>query len=99
MPITDIPILAMLRERMQWQQARQQVLAENVANADTPDYQAKDLVAPDFARESVGRFGGAGPHQSEPYRRLRPAARNSPPTKAAITKSGRAATRSATKTR
>jgi flagellar basal-body rod protein FlgB len=51
MPITDIPILAMLRERMQWQQARQQVLAENVANADTPDYQAKDLVAPDFSRE------------------------------------------------
>ena len=43
MPIADIPILAMLRERMQWQQARQQVLAENVANADTPDYQAKDL--------------------------------------------------------
>jgi flagellar basal-body rod protein FlgB len=51
MPINDIPILAMLRERMQWQQARQQVLAENVANADTPDYQAKDLVAPDFSSE------------------------------------------------
>ena len=51
MPINDIPILAMLRERMQWQQARQQVLAENVANADTPDYQAKDLVPLDFSRE------------------------------------------------
>jgi len=49
MPITDIPILAMLRERMQWQQARQQVLAENVANADTPDYQAKDLAPLDFS--------------------------------------------------
>ncbi len=51
MPITDIPILAMLRERMQWQQARQQVLAENVANADTPDYQAKDLAPLDFSHE------------------------------------------------
>ncbi len=51
MPINDIPILAMLRERMQWQQARQQVLAENVANADTPDYQAKDLAPLDFSRE------------------------------------------------
>jgi flagellar basal-body rod protein FlgB len=50
MPITDIPILAMLRERMQWQQARQQVLAENVANADTPDYRAKDLAPLDFSR-------------------------------------------------
>jgi flagellar basal-body rod protein FlgB len=51
MPISDIPILAMLRERMQWHQARQQVLAENVANADTPNYQAKDLAPPNFERE------------------------------------------------
>ncbi|HTZ01430.1 MAG TPA: flagellar basal body rod protein FlgB [Xanthobacteraceae bacterium] len=50
MPITDIPILNMLRQRMQWQQARQEVLAENVANADTPDYQAKDLVPLDFSQ-------------------------------------------------
>jgi flagellar basal-body rod protein FlgB len=51
MPISDIPILAMLRERMQWHQERQRVLAENVANADTPNYQAKDLAPPDFQRE------------------------------------------------
>jgi flagellar basal-body rod protein FlgB len=51
MPISDIPILAMLRERMQWHQARQQVLAENVANADTPNYQARDLAPPDFSRQ------------------------------------------------
>ncbi len=51
MPISDIPILSMLRERMQWHQARQQVLAENVANADTPNYQARDLAQPDFHRE------------------------------------------------
>jgi len=43
MPISDIPILSMLRTRMQWHQARQEVLAENVANADTPNYQAKDI--------------------------------------------------------
>jgi flagellar basal-body rod protein FlgB len=51
MPITDIPILAMLRERMQWHQARQRVLAENVANADTPNYHAHDLAPPDFAHQ------------------------------------------------
>ncbi len=51
MAISDIPILSMLRTRMQWHQARQQVLAENVANADTPNYQAKDLAPPDFQRE------------------------------------------------
>ena len=58
MPISDIPILSMLRERMQWHQARQQVLAENVANADTPNYQARDLAPPDFARQlSIASLG------------------------------------------
>ncbi len=51
MPITDIPILSMLRERMEWHQERQRVLAENVANADTPNYQARDLAPPDFSNE------------------------------------------------
>jgi flagellar basal-body rod protein FlgB len=34
MPISDMPILTMLRTRMQWHQERQRVLAENVANAE-----------------------------------------------------------------
>ncbi len=48
MPISDIPILSMLRTRMQWHQERQRVLAENVANADTPNYHARDLEPPNF---------------------------------------------------
>jgi flagellar basal-body rod protein FlgB len=51
MPISDIPILSMLRERMEWHQERQRVLAENVANADTPNYRAKDLVPLNFEQE------------------------------------------------
>ncbi|HEY7998337.1 MAG TPA: flagellar basal body rod protein FlgB [Pseudolabrys sp.] len=43
MAITDIPILSMLRTRLQWSQQRQAVLAENVANADTPSYHSRDL--------------------------------------------------------
>ena len=43
MAITDIPILSMLRMRLEWSQARQKVLAENVANSDTPSYRAHDL--------------------------------------------------------
>lgn len=50
MPITDIPILSMLRTRMQWHQERQRLLAENVANADTPKYRPSDLAPPDFSR-------------------------------------------------
>src|SRR5436305_250008 len=35
MPISEIPIFSMLRTRMQWHQERQQVLSENIANADS----------------------------------------------------------------
>jgi flagellar basal-body rod protein FlgB len=71
MPISDIPILSMLRTRMQWHQERQRVLAENVANADTPNYRARDLAPLNFentlrtvslsmVRTDPGHVGGAG---------------------------------------
>ena len=50
MPVSDIPILAMLRTRMAWHQERQRVLANNVANADTPKFKPRDLVPPDVGR-------------------------------------------------
>lgn len=43
MSITSLPLVSMLRERMQWHQARQKVLAENVSNASTPGFQPRDL--------------------------------------------------------
>ena len=52
MGIADIPIFSMLRTRMEWHQSRQKVLAENVANADTAGYRPRDLVAPNFERET-----------------------------------------------
>jgi len=74
--ITDIPILSMLRTRLQWAQERQRVLAENVANSDTANYRARDLAAPKFeepaqvspatvstvslARTESGHLGGIG---------------------------------------
>ncbi|MGE0230616.1 MAG: flagellar basal body rod protein FlgB [Flavobacteriaceae bacterium] len=45
----DLPIIGALKERMHWQQARQTVLAQNVANADSPGYRARDLAEPDFS--------------------------------------------------
>ncbi len=53
MAIADIPLLAMLRTRMQWHQQRQQVLAQNVANADTPNYRPMELVEPKFQAAAV----------------------------------------------
>ena len=43
MPISDIPMLSMLRTKMHWHQERQQLLAQNVANSDTPTYRPVDL--------------------------------------------------------
>jgi flagellar basal-body rod protein FlgB len=36
-------IFALAERRLEWIDQRQQVLAQNIANADTPDYQARDL--------------------------------------------------------
>jgi len=57
MAITDIPIFSMLRTRLEWAQQRQRVLAENVANADTPNYRARDLAPPKFDEHG---FAGGG---------------------------------------
>jgi flagellar basal-body rod protein FlgB len=50
MAISQIPIFSMLRTRMQWHQERQQLLAENVANANTPKFKPRDLAQPDPAQ-------------------------------------------------
>jgi flagellar basal-body rod protein FlgB len=47
-----MPIFSMLRTRMQWHQERQQVLSENVANADTPNFRPHDLAPLDFTRNA-----------------------------------------------
>ena len=51
MGFTDLPILSQIRGRLSWLDERQRVIAQNVANSDTPGYMARDLTAPtDFAR-------------------------------------------------
>lgn len=50
MSITDVPMLKAIREKLKFHTERQRVLAENVANASTPDYVGRDLEAPDFFR-------------------------------------------------
>jgi flagellar basal-body rod protein FlgB len=46
MAVGDLDLMGALKTRMQWHQARQRLLAENVANANTPHFKAKDLKAP-----------------------------------------------------
>jgi flagellar basal-body rod protein FlgB len=53
----DLPVMAALRTRMQWHQERQRVLAENVANSDTPNFKPRDLVEPKFDASGASSGG------------------------------------------
>jgi flagellar basal-body rod protein FlgB len=71
MAIGDTPFFAVLRERLGFLNERQRVLAENVANASTPRYVAKDLDARAFSDAVANqmpstRSGPAGPNPLPP---------------------------------
>jgi flagellar basal-body rod protein FlgB len=65
--------VALAERRLGWLEQRQRVLAQNIANADTPHYRARDLAAfdrllraaaPPLARTEAGHLqpaGGGGP--------------------------------------
>jgi flagellar basal-body rod protein FlgB len=50
MDFTKLTVFQTLAAKMTWLNERQRVLAQNVANADTPGYEARDIKEPDFAR-------------------------------------------------
>lgn len=41
--VENTPLFGLIRDRLAWLTQRQRVLAENVANADTPNYRPHDL--------------------------------------------------------
>ncbi len=61
----DIPLFAMLKNRMGYLSERQKLIAQNVANGDTPDYQPRDLKAYSFKatldQQSAGQPYRGGP--------------------------------------
>ena len=61
MAITDIPILSMIRTRLDWNQERQRVLSENVANSDTPHYRARDLTPLKFEPSTLATTSDVTP--------------------------------------
>jgi len=61
----DIPIFAMLKSRMGYLSQRQKVIAQNVANGDTPDYQPRDLKAYSF-KASLDQQAAGQPYRGGP---------------------------------
>jgi flagellar basal-body rod protein FlgB len=84
--IGDLPLLSAIKSRMQYHQARQKTLAENVANADTPGFRPRDLKPFDLmlamerggqaaagpARTQAGHIGASGAGGAPGSRRAQP---------------------------
>jgi len=64
---TQIGLFSLAEKRLAWVDQRQTLLAQNIANANTPSYQAKDVtpfaqtlaeIAPDLARTNARHLAG-----------------------------------------
>ena len=58
MGVADIPLLSQIKGRLTWLDERQRVVAQNVANADTPGFVARDLKAPTDFAAALAQGGG-----------------------------------------
>lgn len=58
MSIADLPLLNQIKGRLTWLDERQRVIAQNVANADTPGYMARDLRQPTDFASALRNSGG-----------------------------------------
>jgi flagellar basal-body rod protein FlgB len=58
MGLLDMPVFSALTDKMRWHQARQGLLAENVANAETPGFRGRDLAQYDFS-DRISGFSAA----------------------------------------
>ena len=56
MSFENITLFAAVKRRLNWLTQRQEVLAQNIANSDTPKYKARDLKAFDF-KDIIRREG------------------------------------------
>lgn len=75
MDFKSIPLFSEMKKRLSWLDQRQEVLASNIANADTPGYRPSDLKPLDFedmvqqqvkpvqlASTNPGHMAGTVPH-------------------------------------
>lgn len=67
----DLPINRGLEQALNHLNLRQRITAENVANASTPGYRARDVAAPDFGAlvrrtEAAAGSGVRKPHVAKP---------------------------------
>jgi flagellar basal-body rod protein FlgB len=66
MDLANLPLFSAITRKMNWLTSRQKVLAENVANVDTPQYKAADLRPLDFRNELAQAEGRLQPVSTDP---------------------------------
>ena len=65
--MSNLGLFQMARQQMDWLGERQSVLAQNIANANTPNYNSRDLEPLDFSRQlaqvrQINMVSTAGKH-------------------------------------
>ena len=65
MDLKKLPLFDLLARRMSWLAQRQEVLAQNIANANTPDYAPQDLKPMSFGEE-MKRLAPVDPERTSP---------------------------------
>lgn len=66
MDLRKIPLFEMMTRHLQWLGARQQLIAENIANADTPGYKPRDLKPQNFRAMVGGAIAPLAPVETSP---------------------------------
>jgi len=70
MDMSNIPVFGAITKRMYWLHQRQRLLAENIANANTPGYVPRDLKELDFndvlKRSSTMKMASTNPSHIAP---------------------------------
>jgi flagellar basal-body rod protein FlgB len=59
--LANTPFFGLLRERLDQLSQRQRLIAENIANATTPDYRPRDIDTAGFERLLASAANGRGP--------------------------------------
>lgn len=62
----DLTIMSAMLQKMDWLEERQKVIAQNIANADTPGYRPMDVKEPDFKSMLQSTTSASRPHAALP---------------------------------
>jgi flagellar basal-body rod protein FlgB len=88
MTLDDMPVFAMLKSKLNYLADRQKLIAQNVANADTPGYSPQDLKPFSLGHQSAGGAGMGGSGLTPVSMSVTSAMHIAPPTSAGASGAG-----------